>query len=244
MVTTRNAQDIGFSVHPTCARRAAQQTAGIEGQGIRCAIFCQDHAALIRHECPTSSLLSDSFHEERTAPSPALGRGNAFGSIEPQVTTTSETSCWEDQRLNRCSGYVLLKTPRPMHSMQARLPRSQCTFSLANQRHIAGSLPMPLSSVDRLLAQRVPQISHGHNPRASLGPHTGGTPSDFTEQRRFLTSLISRVHHFADDMLRRLANGSSSRLLKISKFPTTPFSATPSGHAFRPRLPTCFSSRD
>ena len=48
--------------------------------------------------------------------------------------------------------------------------RSQCTFSLANRRHIAGSLPMPLSPVDRLLAQRVPQISHGRNPRASPNP--------------------------------------------------------------------------
>ena len=62
-----------------------------------------------------------SRRENSAKPSTWKG-GNAFGSIEPQVTTTSETSCWEDQRLNRCSGYVLLQTPKPSHSMQARLP--------------------------------------------------------------------------------------------------------------------------
>ena len=62
-----------------------------------------------------------SRRENSAKPSTWKG-GNAFGSIEFQVTTTSETSCWEDQRLNRCFGYVLLKTPRPRHSMQARLP--------------------------------------------------------------------------------------------------------------------------
>ena len=55
------------------------------------------------------------------------------------------------------------------------------------------------------------------------------------------TSLTSRVHHIADDMLRRLANGSSSRLQKISKFSNHAFRprlpATPSGHVFRPRQP-------
>ena len=67
--------------------------------------------------------------------------------------------------------------------------RRQCTFSLANQRHIAGSLPMLLSPVERMLTQRVPQISHGRNPRANPSPHAGGTPSVLAE-RRLKTTVV------------------------------------------------------
>ena len=51
--------------------------------------------------------------------------------------------------------------------------RSQCIFSLANRRHFAGSLPKPLSTVDRLLAQRVLQISAATRERARAHTREG-----------------------------------------------------------------------
>ena len=53
----------------------------------------------------------------------------------------------------------------------------------------------------------------------------------------FLRPLTRRVHHIADGMLRKSANGSSSRLRKVGEF----FQPRPSGHAFQPRLPTTSS---
>ena len=47
----------------------------------------------------------------------------------------------------------------PRSSAKKLRGRNQCTFSLANRRHIAVSLPMLLSPVDRLLAERAPQLS-------------------------------------------------------------------------------------
>ena len=48
---------------------------------------------------------------------------------------------------------------------------------------------MLLSLVDRMLTQRVPQISLGRSPRASPSPHTGGTPSVLAE-RRLKTTVV------------------------------------------------------
>ena len=113
-----------------------------------------------------------SRRENSAKPSTWKG-GNAFGSIEPQLTTTSETSCWEDQRHEqmlwvcapedtKAEALDASSAANTLRSSATELRgRSQCTFSLANRRHFAGP-------VDRLLAQRDPQISHGRNPSAVL----------------------------------------------------------------------------
>ena len=112
---------------------------------------------------PNFILALRQFSRRETSARPSTWKGgNAFGSIEPQVTTTSKDKLPGGQRLNRCSGYVLLmqfRLPiRPVPLPQSCVGGANALF-LTNRRHIVGALPMPLSPVDRLLAERARQIS-------------------------------------------------------------------------------------
>ena len=171
---------------------------------------------------PCSQTLSR--RENSAKPSTWKG-GNAFGSIEPQVTTTSETSCWEDQRLNRCSGYALLKTPRPRHSMQARQPIRSVLLpqSCVGGANVPSLWRTGAKLQDRCQCHSAP--STGCWPSASLrfrmaatrerapSPHTGGTPSDLAERRLKITVVEDR----GPIKLSLSRNGKASLRLVVSK---------------------------
>ena len=132
---------------------------------------------------PNFVLVLRQFSRRENSAKPSTWKGgNAFGSMEPQVTTTSETSRWEDQRLNRCFGYVLLKTPRPRHSMQARLP----IRSVLLPQSCVGGVNVPsLWRADAILQDRC---------QCHSTPSTGCWPSASLRFRMAATRDRARAH--------------------------------------------------